>query len=129
MSAYLVSDETINVIAWGLVNYGVSIYGVTPQILVDKTAQLNGEALLKQNYKSLAARYGDDETPHNYTFSRPKEYNEGILLGCVKCYMYQSCETDDWMECDIRKSLMRLQYKMLHKMIESKGMDIPWGVE
>ena len=128
MSAYLVSDETINVIAWGLFNYGVELKNVRPAIFVNDTIEEMGKVLLKQNYESLGARYGDDTTPHEYHFERPKKFNEGILLGCVQCYIYQACETPDFFESDIYKALKRLKDAMLTKMIEAKGLEIPWGV-
>lgn len=55
------------------------------------------------------------------------EYNEGVLLGCIDCYIYQACETDGFFDSALYGSLQRLKNAMLKKMIQAKGQEIPWG--
>ena len=128
MSAYLVSDETINVITWGLFDYGLTLAKSKAAPFANEALDETGRVLLQQNYDSLAARYGDDATPHEYHFKKPKKYDEGILLGCVRCYIYQSCETENFGESTIYNYLNELKSRMLTRMIENKGLDMPWGV-
>lgn len=66
MSAYIVNDETISVIARGFVDYGVSFssedYDPEPQIILNRKQMCSeiGQSLLNANYKSVNARYRED---------------------------------------------------------------------
>lgn len=131
MSCYVVSNKTISVIAKGIVDYGLTIDGVeldTMQtIFVNGRYQPYGQALLNQNYKSVNARYDEDsEAPRFYY--EDVEFDEGTLLGCINCYNYQSCETNDYEDGSIARVLTKLKDEMLHRMISQKGQEIPWGI-
>lgn len=132
MSAYIVNDKTIHAIVKGFemykAEYRAKGYKEPIQIIIDLQEIRNGigQSLLNQNYKSVNFRYNkNDETPiYNY---EDVEINEGILLGCIDCYIYQACETDDFFESELYKSLVNLKNAMLEKMINAKGYEIPWG--
>lgn len=132
MSAYIVNDKTIHAIVKGFemykAEYRAKGYKEPIQIIIDLQEIRNGigQSLLNQNYKSVNFRYNEnDETPiYNY---EDVEINEGILLGCIDCYIYQACETDDFFESELYKSLVNLKNAMLEKMINAKGYEIPWG--
>lgn len=134
MSAYIVNDETITVIAKGFVDYGVEFkaddYVKTVRVLVDFKAEVEeiGQSLLNQNYVSINCRYRENNEIPKFK-SKEVEYNEGILLGCIDCYIYQACETEDFFESELYYSLIHLKDAMLKRFIKAKGQDIPWGYE
>lgn len=134
MSAYIVNDKTIHAIAKGFESYGVDYqaegYERPIQIIIDLQELRNGigQSLLEQNYKSVNYRYSEETKIPKYKYENV-EINEGILLGCINCYVYQACETEDFFESDLYKSLLRLKEKMLERMIEQKGQEVPWGYE
>lgn len=132
MSAYIVSDNTIHAIVKGFevynADYKAADYSRPTQIIIDLQAVRNGigQSLLNQNYKSVNCRYRENtETPkYNY---KDVEINEGILYGCIECYIYQACETNDFYESELYNSLQRLKEAMLVSMIKAKGLETPWG--
>lgn len=134
MSAYIVSNETIHAIVKGFEVYGAEYeaegYTRPIQIIIDlkEIREGIGQSLLDQNYKSVNYRYRENtETPkYNY---EDVEINDGIVLGCINCYIYQACETDDFFDSKLYKSLLRLKEAMLERMIQAKGYDVPWGYE
>jgi hypothetical protein len=60
---------------------------------------------------------------------RKSEVNPGIILGCIECYNYQACETEDYFTSDLYYSLQELKTAMLERYITNEGFDIPWGYE
>ena len=134
MSAYIVSNETINTIAWGFVTLEVDYYpknsGHHPirEIFVNDTIQKIGESLLQQNYDSVNYRYGDDEKMPKTEFHKPKEFDLGKLYGCIRCYNYQACETPDYINEEIYESLNALRAAITKKLLTDAGLEIPWGV-
>lgn len=131
MSAYIVSDKTISVIAKGLVDYGVETEGVKfdtmQMMLINLRYEPIGQWLLEQNYKSANYRYDDDLQTPKFNYEEV-EADEGTLLGCIDCYMYQSCETPDFEDTGIYRALQELKRKMLERLIKAKGYEIPWGI-
>lgn len=134
MSCYIVNDETITVIAKGFVEYGVGFeaddYKKKIRIIVDQKAEIEeiGQSLLNQNYASVNARYRENTPTPKFEMKQVK-FNEGILLGCVNCYEYQSCETDNFYDSKLWYSLERLKDKILRSLIARQGQEIPWGYE
>lgn len=138
MSAFIVNDETIHVIVKGFEKYETLYfkfeaegYKRPVQVIIDVEEIRNGigQALLEQNYKSVNYRYREEtETPtYKYDSSEKFNFNDGLLLGCIDCYIYQACETDDFFESKLYKSLLKLKDAMLRKMIEAKGEEITYG--
>lgn len=129
MSAYIVNDKTIHAIVKGFETYEVEYraerYNEYNESLQDIKNDI-GQSLLDQNYKSVNYRYSKDEKSPIYKYE-DVEINEGILLGCIDCYIYQACETDDFFETDLYHSLIRLKTAMLERLIKEKGQKTPWG--
>ena len=134
MSAYIVNRETIHAIVKGFELYNAEFkaenYQKPIQIIINMKELRDGigQALLNQNYKSVNYRYSDDMPTPTYTYKDVK-INEGILYGCIECYIYQACETRDFFESDLYRSLLRLKDRMLESMIQEKGHEMPWGYE
>lgn len=134
MSAYIVNRETIHAIVKGFelynADYEADDYREPVQIIINMKEIRDGigQSLLNQNYKSVNYRYSEDTQTPKYEYEEVKT-NEGIILGCIQCYIYQACETDDFFESKIYKSLQSLKEAMLESMINQKGYEIPWGYE
>ena len=134
MSAYIVNNETIHAIVKGFMQYNAEFkaegYEKPIQVIIDLQELGNGigQKLLEQNYKSVNYRYSEDTETPTYKY-KDVEINEGVLLGCIQCYEYQACETNDYFESDIHESLNGLKMAMLERMIQQKGYEIPWGYE
>ena len=138
MSAYVVDNKTISALAKAFELYGVEYkaenlkdtnpFGVNWIVDVESLRHDIGQSLLDQNYVSVNYRYSEEtETPDfNY---EDVEINEGIVKGCIDCYTYQACETRDFFETDLYKSLVRLKDKLLDRLISKNGYETPWGYE
>lgn len=108
MSAYLVNEEHIAEIAkaWRELKqeYGYNLY--TKRMIKGNVVR----ELTKQNLKSLNARYGENELTgkeEEKYIAKAKELSLGYakvdmfdLYKMVQCYMYQSCEHEEWRETD-----------------------------
>lgn len=133
MSAYVVNDETITVIAGGLVEYGIECRGVqfdTMQLIfVNERIKPIGQWLLDQNYRSVNYRYREENEVPEFDPVRVGSVDAGTLLGCIECYEYQACETDDYETSEIHLALVRLKDAMLKRFIQVQGYEIPWGYE
>lgn len=132
MSAYVVDNKTITCIAKAFVDYGVEFSDGKPhtiQIIVDlnKMVQDIGQALLKANYDSVNARYGEDTECPAFEIAEIGSYNEGTVFGCIDCFEYQACEVDDWDTSPIKASLDRLERKITERLIHKAGYEISWG--
>lgn len=134
MSAYIVNNKTISAIAKAFVMYGATYsaenYNPNPTWIksLHTTAAEIGQSLLEQNYASVNFRYRE-ETP-----APPFEYadvdiNEGIVTGCIDCYIYQACETNDFETSELYYSLIRLKDRVLERLIKRAGQEMPWGIE
>ena len=126
---HIVKDETITVIAHGMVEYGIIFEAddfKKPHNVEEEIRNI-GQSLVNQNYASFNKRNDENLTPHKF---EPKkvEYDEGVLLGCINCYNYQARETDGYADSKIYKCLMWLQIAMLAVLVKKNGMRIPWGV-
>lgn len=87
MSAYLVSDPTIDVIVYAAQSYGI----ITPA-----SADVFGQSIKRQNQYALHVRYGDPMplvTEYRYTPFQFKVRRRAID-GCIRCWEYQCSEFD-----------------------------------
>lgn len=138
MSAYVVNDKTINVIASGFVDLNVEYRNQADEIKdasfggvffdIDEIGQIIATDLLKANYDSVNYRYGENTEPHKIKFEKV-DYNLGELLGCIRCFNYQACEPENWRDSIIYADLQILKDKILENAMKRLGFKIPWGVE
>lgn len=139
MSAYIVNEETISILAKAFLDYGVEYKAPDYNnkggfiVFVDTHTQAIGQSLLNQNYKSVNYRYNEETPTPRFTYQRSiddKLADLGLIYGCIRCYEYQACETNDYFESDIHKSLMRLKEKLLERAISRLGYDThKWGYD
>lgn len=132
MSAYIVSNETISVIAKGFFEYGVTYkaegYYPILSVIMEKREIINniGQSLLNQNYASVNYRYNENAEMPIFDYT-DVDIDEGVVYGCIKEYDYQACETDDYFESDLHASLIRLQEKLLERLLKREGLKAPYG--
>jgi hypothetical protein len=99
MSAFICSDEHINVLINYAVNKRASYYWNPRRIdITSKNASEIGQILLDENYRSVNHRYRSEHgEPHAFKFKLSiKPYSAVDILKAINCLDYQSCETDDW---------------------------------
>lgn len=137
MSAYVVDNKTISALAKAFeqyeVRYEAENYVDTNPFKTNAFVDLGalrhdiGQSLLDQNYKSVNYRYSEDTPTPPFTFE-DVDIDEGVVYGCIRCYNYQACETDDYFDSYIFKSLEQLKAKMLERLIRRCGMSTDgWG--
>ena len=138
MSCCICDMETISVIAKGFTSYGYigNIYAcyqandfVQPKCSIwDKTPlrQAIGQSLLNQNYRAFNYRYNEDNKPPKFVYT-DIEINEGLLYGCISCYEYQACETEDYYKSNVHYSLVNLQHVIVKRLLEKVGQEAPYG--
>lgn len=136
MSAYIVSDDTIN----ALVTYAVS-KGLLPYFKYDApqfngrepTAQDIAQLLLDENARSVNARYNESEKP-TIAYKECRILHNGAhtgelpltILKLCSCYDYQACETDDYEETDAARIIRRIRGSAIGDL---PGYDAaPWGL-
>lgn len=137
MSAYIVSNETISVLVKGFEMYGVDYkaknYKKPIQIIIDMNELRKGigQSLLDQNYKSVNERYSDSIELNSFItpefFYKDLNVDPGMIYGCIECYEYQACETEDYFESKIHYSLVELKNAMLKRYIRNENLEIPYG--
>lgn len=132
MSAYIVSNETINCIVNGMIDNRV----------IDTMSAIKvGQELYNQNAKSLNYRYDEDNEAPKFQFARRgvlfeiegvpvlydanNVYTDNDIYGCIQCWMYQSCEDPDHRDSYAWRYVERLE----RKIIDKKFPDYPWGLE
>lgn len=143
MSAYIVSNKTISLIARAFNDYGVPYHaenydpsdswigGCMAFIDSQKLTESIGQSLLDQNYKSVNYRYGEDEETPKFEYENVDEYitDLGAIIGCIRCYNYQACETPMYETTDLYESLMNLKEKIYERAIKRLGYEEPWGID
>lgn len=132
MSAYIVSDETISVIAKAFIEYGVHYdadnYSPSPLelIFVNETPKAIGRSLLAQNYESVNCVWSDKIEPIPF-FYKDIEINYGLVYGCIKEYDYQACETPNYQYSKLYFSLKRLKNEIVNRLFRELEMSVPYG--
>ena len=140
MSAYIVSNKTIDAIIYGARTWnrttplnGINVWSNPDEV---------GQMLLDQNYASVNYHYGEDEKAPRYHFPISDMAQFGILMldedvtftlgevyGCVRCYRYQACETPDWNENPVKWWLDSLEGELTSAAFQRLHEDIPWGID
>ncbi len=136
MSAYIVEDKTINKIVGALYYhgrygriypnpaYGSEILTVCTKEKAEKLAQ----DLLDLNYKSVNARYREQEEPHTIAYKNTTPASKVRLHKALSCFLYQSCEgncanTELYKQVENYKN--RLADDIVHNLEEWDNA--PWG--
>lgn len=125
MSAYIVSDETIDCIVSYAVDHKMSMY---VRKKGDRTRDPDeiGSILLGTNYDSVNYRYGEFDEPRPYKFTK-RECDEGTAVGCIACLEYQSCEHPGWRTSDAFLFLHQMLGDIAEKLCGCCGMEAKWG--
>lgn len=136
MSAYICDNKTISALAKAFEQYETRERGFDADDyekptgwIIDVMGIRNavGQSLLNQNYRSVNYRYDEYTSTPKFQFE-DVPIDEGIVYGCIRCYEYQACETDDYFESKIHKSMNWLKAEMLKRLIRKCGMDTDgWG--
>ena len=137
MSAYIVSNKTISLIARAFCEYGVNYNADNYEPSTMGTILLNvrqeeiGQSLLDQNYKSVNYRYGEDEETPKFEYEDVDDYirDLGAIIGCINCYNYQACETPYYDSSYIHDSLNDLKEEVYERAIKQLGYEEPWGID
>jgi hypothetical protein len=128
MSAFLVSNATINALVWArsLCNRGMS------SIMPSAGDREFGAMLLRENMRSLEERYGDAIDNAAIKAYRPTLDAKIMALPCVAliklvhCYRYQACEHEGWEASDACKATGALESALVHML---PGYDeAAWGI-
>ena len=134
MSAYIVSNETISAIAKAFDTYGADYkaedYERPIQIIIDLNELRRGigQSLLNQNYASVNYRYNENIEVPVFEYE-DVDIDEGIVYGCIQCYEYQACETDDYYDSQIHISLKFLKNALLKSLLRKNGLTARWGYD
>ena len=137
MSCYICDMETISVIVKGFIQYGYigrhaqyCADDFTEPDILNREAlrQAIGQSLLNQNYKSVNCRYNEDNKPPKFQYV-DVDINEGLVYGCLHCYEYQACVTDDYFTSDIYYSLNSLENVITERLLRQVGQEAPYGYD
>ena len=132
MSAFICDMQTIDCIVTGMERYEVLSLAqdvMRGMVLIDSQKIKNaiGQKLLNENYRSVNYRYQESDIPPKYKWNELPHCTDGDILGCIDCYEYQACETDDYFETDVHLSIVNLKEKMLRTRIRRDGLEIHYG--
>lgn len=133
MSAFMMSDRSLKMLAKGIVNTTSIPLSVTGSDDPLERANAVLKCLWKENVNSLVSRY-----PGSYqemvgecpVFTREEvrgsnNVSWGALAKVMACYEYQSCEHTKWEESDAHKMCRWFSGNLLKKL---PGYDEqPWG--
>lgn len=134
MSAFTLGTDHIDL----LVTVAMKIPGFNEKYInIPKTADLLGQELLNECYRSVNYRYeshNDPETVPEYHWTPVAELQQENLsallllqvLNAVHCYSYQSCEHPDWTDSKsfwvseaienwVEKKLTELKWPKVHR--------------
>lgn len=126
MSAWIVSENHISALVWGLKHWGV----VEPDADDAEVAI----TLWSENHTSVNARYREHTPTPDYTYRAPdiETRTPAVMLKLAQCYEYQSCEHDAW-----ELSTPCAWVGLLQDLIEHDFTDLqrtlayssaPWGI-
>ena len=127
MSAYICNRDTISVLALAFDKYDVEYradgYEGPKGFMIDVRKLRNniGQSLLDQNFASVNYRYKEDIPAYDFE-CMDIQINEGLVYECIGEYEYQACETPGYYESALHFSLIRLQKKLLERLIHRCGM-------
>lgn len=105
---------------FGIPQYEASFGAITYRDLIARE-------LHRENVRSINARYPDPSADATYTPRRvARDLTHAQVLGALRCYNYQACESRDWVEslasaiCDV------IERHAIREMADTEGT---WPVE
>lgn len=98
MSAFLVNDKHIDaLLTWAIDTTEYQSPRKLDGMTVYDQPDLIGQILIDANYRSLSARYGDKDQPHEYKFKRHHRALSPVeVIKACDCLNYQCCEFEEW---------------------------------
>jgi hypothetical protein len=121
MSAYIVNDDTIDMLA-----SAASLYNVTINLDADGARVLNGRTatakiaamLHAENVKSVNHKYGDTTPANGYEFTRvvAEAFTAVEVLRAASGLRYQSCEHPDYWTSDAAEILNVIERAAIRKL-------------
>lgn len=118
MSAYIVTDNTINAVLGFADDYDPDSFDCG-----DLSAL--GQILVDANYRSTNYRYSEDDTPHSFVYSR-YTVPATTALQHLSCIEYQLCEPKDWETTQAFRLCARLRKNMVHRLLLELGAERAW---
>jgi hypothetical protein len=105
-----------------------------------ESADAVGRVLWDACYASVAERYPDDkdgELPgptgltraevRSYVYEPPQARRSAVaILKCIACYEYQSCEAEEWPDCNAKRICDSLYRRLVHDLPGYEAA--PWGI-
>jgi hypothetical protein len=138
MSAYIVSDNHINVIVSWFMDYRKDNqlwYELNGNFgyMGDEAAPRVAGCLYNQNVRSVNARYTEQTGNEGYIFtkiSNAKEaYSLAEIAGALDGLEYQSCESDDYHTTDAYKIITSMRKDLLKRVQERDlGDNTTWSI-
>ena len=129
MSAYLMDQQTIGLLAHFAVESEASHYGECYGLALETTDNVV-EALARANLVSLAVRYPDKDPAESFMDISTSEYIKQckqeakrawsvpiveILKSC-SCFEYQACEYDDWHKSKAHKVINAIRKECITRL-------------
>lgn len=139
MSAYIVSNNHINVIVSWFMDYRkdsqlwYELNGQYGYMSAEDAPKVAYE-LYKQNVRSVNYHYNDNQTDELYQFEQVKNakqaYSLAEIAGALDGLEYQSCETDDYHQTDAYKIITSMRKDLLKRVQERDlGDNTTWAID
>lgn len=139
MSAYMVSNEHINVMIW---KAGQREFqhdtpftftrddGRVLRITSTADARELGQLLHDANLASVLARYGEWDDLEPYRYARPtcQTWSALEVISALSCYEYQACEVLGWRESEAYRLIRSLEQHYLRLALR-EGDVRAWPIE
>jgi len=133
MSAYIVDDGHIDYLIqaglfWSSKAGPLGWYhGGTWHELTRRTAHRIGSILLRENFKSVNHRYGENsESPAYFYKPHPAYPPDPVqVLKAITCYEYQACEYEEWEASEAHAFCKALQARAIRQLPGWEEAD--WG--
>ena len=138
MSAYIVSDNQINVIVSWFMDYRKDNqlwYELNGQYgyMDNEVAPVVAQVLYSQNVHSVNDRYTEQTGDESYKFkpitNAKQAYSLAEIAGAIDGLEYQSCESDDYHQTDAYKLITSMRKHLLKKVQERDlGDNTTWSI-
>lgn len=95
--------------------------------LTRENAQLVGQMLLAENYRSVNHRYNENEEVPAYVHKHAKPLSPVVVLKALACYEHQACEGAEWRTSQAKAFCNALRKCCIEAL---PGYDeAPWGIK